>query len=196
VVVVFFKKHDDDGYGYKMWLSDSEVTDLLDAAHSNKCRLAFQLGVRCGLRSDEIIRAAPGDVKQTEAGWMLRVDSAKTDGVRQTPAPEVVAGMIQAYGEGGDPSKPVIDVTTRTIRNWVARAGETLAEETDDEMWAHLSPHDLRRTWATALKADDVESLIVCDWGGWSDIETFLQHYRGAFSPDAQRQQREKVAWL
>jgi integrase len=63
-------------------------------------------------------------------------------------------------------------------------------------MWAHLSPHDLRRTWATALKAEDVESLIVCDWGGWSNLETFLEHYRGAFSPDAQRQQREKVAWL
>ena len=193
---MFFQKHDDDEYGYKMWLSEDEVTQLLDAAHSSKCRLAFQLGVRCGLRSDEIVRIAPKAVKQTEAGWMLRVDSAKTDGVRQTPAPEVVAGMIQAYGESGGATDPVIDVTTRTIRNWVKRAGETLANETGDEMWAHLSPHDLRRTWATALKAEDVESLIVCDWGGWSNLETFLEHYRGAFSPDAQRQQREKVAWL
>jgi len=193
---MFFQKHDDDEYGYQIWLGEDEVNQLLDAAHSSKCRLAFQLGARCGLRSDEIVRAAPQDVKQTEAGWMLRVDSAKTDGVRQTPAPEVVAGMIQAYGEGGDPSKPVIGVTTRTIRNWVAKAGETLAEETGDEMWAHLSPHDLRRTWATALKADDVESLIVCDWGGWSALDTFLKHYRGAFSPDVQRQQREKVEWL
>ena len=90
----------------------------------------------------------------------------------------------------------MIDVTTRTIRNWVNRAGETIAEETDDEMWSYLSPHDLRRTWATSLKGEDVESLVVCDWGGWSDLETFLEHYRGAFSPDAQRRQREKVEWL
>ena len=192
---MFFQKHEDDEYGYKMWLSEGEVDDLLNAAHSSKCRLALQLGVRCGLRSDEIVRVAPKDVKQTEAGWMLRVNSAKSDGVRQTPAPEVVAGMVQAYGEG-EPDEPVIDVTTRTIRNWVKRAGETLANETGDEMWAYLSPHDLRRTWATALKADDVESLIVCDWGGWTNLETFLEHYRGAFSPDAQRQQREKVSWL
>ncbi len=53
---MFFQKHDDDEYGYKMWLSEDEVGDLLDAAHTSKCRLAFQLGVRCGLRSDEIVR--------------------------------------------------------------------------------------------------------------------------------------------
>jgi len=56
--------------------------------------------------------------------------------------------------------------------------------------------HDLRRTWATQLKGADVDAMIVCDWGGWSDLETFLDHYRGKFSPEAQRQQREKVGWL
>jgi len=40
---MFFQKHDDDEYGYKMWLSEDEVGDLLDAAHTSKCRLAFQL---------------------------------------------------------------------------------------------------------------------------------------------------------
>jgi hypothetical protein len=38
--------------------------------------------------------------------------------------------------------------------------------------------------------------MIVCDWGGWNDLETFLEHYRGKFSPEEQRRQREKVAWL
>lgn len=46
-------------------------------------------------------------------------------------------------------------------------------------MWAHLSMHDLRRTWATSLKGEDVDAMIGCDWGGWSDLERFLEHYRG-----------------
>ena len=192
---MFWDKHD-DGEGYRMWLSEDETKELIGAAHSDRARLAFQLGVRCGLRSDEIVRVAPEDVVDTEAGWMLRVDSAKSDGKRQTPAPDVVAGMVRAYGSGNPPGEPVIDVTTRTIRNWVKGAATRLQERTGDEMWQYVSPHDLRRTWATNLKGADVESLIVCDWGGWSDLETFLDHYRGAFSPDAQRRQREKVDWL
>ena len=192
---MFWDKHD-DGDGYRMWLSSDETDELIDAAHSDKSRLAIQLGVRCGLRSDEIVRVAPEDVVQTEAGWMLRVDSAKSDGKRQTPAPDVVAGMLRAYGSGGPPDQPVIDVTTRTIRNWVKVAAMECKEQSGDEMWEYVSPHDLRRTWATNLKGADVESLIVCDWGGWSDLETFLDHYRGAFSPDVQRRQREKVDWL
>lgn len=192
---MFWDKHD-DGDGYRMWLSEEETKQLISEAHTDRARLAFQLGVRCGLRSDEIIRVTPTDAVDTEAGWMIRVDSAKTEEKRQTPAPDVVAGMLRAYGSGQDPDEPVIDVTTRTIRNWVSDAARRLQEREGEEMWQYVSPHDLRRTWATNLKGADVESLIVCDWGGWSDLETFLDHYRGAFSPDAQRRQREKVAWL
>jgi integrase len=192
---MFWDKHD-DGDGYRMWLSEEETKQLISEAHTDRARLAFQLGVRCGLRSDEIIRVTPTDAVDTEAGWMIRVDSAKTEEKRQTPAPDVVAGMLRAYGSGQDPDEPVIDVTTRTIRNWVSDAATRLQEREGEEMWQYVSPHDLRRTWATNLKGADVESLIVCDWGGWSDLETFLDHYRGAFSPDAQRRQREKVEWL
>ena len=192
---MFWDKHD-DGDGYRMWLSEEETKQLISEAHTDRARLAFQLGVRCGLRSDEIIRVTPTDAVDTGAGWMIRVDSAKTEEKRQTPAPDVVAGMLRAYGSGQDPDEPVIDVTTRTIRNWVSDAARRLQEREGEEMWQYVSPHDLRRTWATNLKGADVESLIVCDWGGWSDLETFLDHYRGAFSPDAQRRQREKVAWL
>jgi hypothetical protein len=28
------------------------------------------------------------------------------------------------------------------------------------------------------------------------DLETFLEHYKGAFSPDAHRRERGKVDWL
>jgi integrase len=192
---MFWEAYDDQD-GYQMWLSESEVQDLISHAPSDKAELAIQMGVRCGLRSDEIVRISPEDVVNTEAGWVLRVEGAKTGELRQTPAPEVVAGMLRAYGSGQDGHEPVIDVTTRTIRSWVKTAAQSLKEETGDEMWEYVSPHDLRRTWATNVEGADVETLILMDWGGWNDVETFLNHYRGTFSPDVQAAQREKVDWL
>lgn len=56
--------------------------------------------------------------------------------------------------------------------------------------------HDLRRTWATSLRSADVDAMVVCDWGGWDDLETFLDHYRGVHSPEAQKRERNKVDWL
>ena len=38
--------------------------------------------------------------------------------------------------------------------------------------------------------------MLVCDWGEWSDLATFLDHYRGKFSSEVQRKQRAKVDWL
>lgn len=194
---MFFEKHEERD-DYKIWLSQEEVGQLLDAAHDSQHRLAFELGVRCGLRSDEIVRVVPQDVKDTQAGKMLRVDSAKSDGVRQTPLPNELATRIETIDdvrpEGSD--EPLIDATTRTLRRWIKKPAEDLAEEHNDEMWLNVTMHDLRRTWATSLKGEDVDAMIVCDWGGWSDLETFLDHYRGKFSPEAQLRQREKVEWL
>jgi hypothetical protein len=46
------------------------------------------------------------------------------------------------------------------------------------------------------LKGEDVDALLVCDWGGWDNLETFLEHYRGIYSPDVQKRERGKVGWL
>jgi len=54
----------------------------------------------------------------------------------------------------------------------VRSAADQLYDETGDPGWDHLGFHDLRRTWATVLASDDVDPLLVCDWGGWNDLET------------------------
>lgn len=71
-----------------------------------------------------------------------------------------------------------------------------MREETGDEGWSYLVFHDLRRTWATALASADVDPLLVCNWGGWNDLDTFLEHYRGSYALEAQRKKRKKVDWL
>jgi len=92
-------------------------------------------------------------------------------------------------------SAEVLDVTTRTLRRWVKKCALNLADENDDG-WRYLSFHDLRRTWATSLGNKIVDELVLMEWGGWEDVETFLEHYQGAYSPEAQRRERSKVNWL
>ena len=189
-------KNQDD---MKCWLSDQDVTRLLEATTSTDRRLALALGARCGLRSHEVLNVAPGQLHETDAGWMLSVPEGKGDKYRETPVPSQLATQIETVGDIRDEpdSAPLVSITTtQSLRNWIKSARETVATHTEDERWHHVSFHDLRRSWATSLASKDVDPLIVCDWGGWNDLDTFLEHYRGAYSPEAQRREREKVDWL
>jgi integrase len=185
--------------GMKVWLSESEVETLLDQFDDTEKRIAVGLGARCGLRSDEVLRVAPDHVADTDAGTMLRVwSSAKTDHYRETPIPPNLATTIRTVGDVRDAptDEPVVKVSTRTLRRWMSRATEELRETTGEPGWEYVGFHDLRRTWATSLRSADVDAMVVCDWGGWDDLDTFLDHYRGTHSPEAQRREREKVRWL
>lgn len=189
----------EDQEGMKVWLSNNEVEMLLEYYEGETEKyVAIALGARCGLRSEESIKVAPEDVVDTDAGTMLRVDGAKKGGYRETPIPDNLATTIRTIGDVREEpeTEPIIQSTKRTIRRWVERARGDLADQTDDEYWKYLGYHDLRRTWATSLRSADVDAMVVCDWGGWDDLETFLEHYRGTHTPEAQRRERQKVDWL
>jgi len=185
--------------GMKVWLSESEVEDLLDQFDDTEKRIAVGLAARCGLRSEEVLNVTPDHVADTDAGTMLRVwSSAKTDHYRETPVPPNLATTIRTVGDVRDAptDQPVVGVSTRTLRRWMARATDDLLDETGEPGWQYVGFHDLRRTWATSLRSADVDAMVVCDWGGWDDLDTFLDHYRGTHSPEAQLREREKVEWL
>jgi hypothetical protein len=42
----------------------------------------------------------------------------------------------------------------------------------------------------------NVENLLIMEYGGWSDIETFQDHYASIHDPEFQRDEQEKVSWL
>jgi len=193
------RDHDEDEAGKKVWLSQAEVDKLEAVAPDTERRVALMLGARCGLRSKEILDVAPQDVVETDAGSMLRVWEGKGEKYRETPIPGDLATTISTIGDFRDaPSdEAVLSVqSTRSLRRWVEDARDQLAEQTDDPGWHYLSTHDLRRTWATSLSDAEVDPLLVLDWGGWEDLNTFLEHYKGKFSPAAQRRARGKVNWL
>ncbi|MEF8856641.1 MAG: integrase [Haloplanus sp.] len=84
---------------------------------------------------------------------------------------------------------------TTTLRRWIIDVAADLVDETGDDRWAFLSFYDLQRTWAGSLANVDVDEQVALLWGGWADLETFLDHHRGEASPKAQRREREKVGW-
>ena len=189
-----------DSGNYRVWLAQDEVGTLLTTPDDQIHRLAFEIGVRCGLRSVEITRVCPEHLNDTAAGDMLRVESAKSqnDEVRQTPVPAQLATRIRTISQHRDESEeePLITASTRTLRRWIDATTDAIAAETGDGMWSEVSMHDLRRTWASSLNSADVDAMVVCDWGGWNDLDTFLDHYRATAQPEAQLRQREKVDWL
>lgn len=182
----------------KVWLSESEVRALLDATADTDQYLGCALGARCGLRSKEVLDVVPAHVVESDAGHVLRVWEGKGDQYRETPVPQNLAARIQTIDDVRDASsdEPLLDCSTRTLRRWISNLGDDLATSEGDDGWRYLSYHDLRRTWATNLGAQEVDPLIVLDWGGWNDLETFLDHYRGIYSPEAQQRERNKVDWL
>lgn len=195
-------EHRDD---MKVWLSENEIQQLLATVENqpNK-RIAFMLGVRCGLRSEEVTKVRPLDVRESDAGPMLVIHSGKGDKYRETPVPRDLMTQIHTANQYRDkPDEyPIVTsqsdtegVSTRTLRRWIQASREQLAAE-HDERWNHLTFHDLRATWATQLRSADVDSMLVCDWGGWDDLETFLEAYKGTFTPEAQLRERQKVEWL
>ncbi len=189
-----------DAGNYRVWLDQNEVKLLLNEPDDQIRRLAYEIGVRCGLRSVEITRVCPEHLHDTIAGDMLRVRSAKSnnDEVRQTPVPSQLATRIRTIDQHRpeDSDEPLISASTRTLRRWMAQTTEAIAGQEDDEMWLEVTMHDLRRTWASSLNSADVEAMVVCDWGGWNDLDTFLDHYRATAQPEEQLKQRQKVDWL
>lgn len=181
--------------GMRVWLAEREIRLLNDEAKDSRQRAAFLLGDRCGLRRAEITNVEPQHVHQTDIGTVLRIWESKT-GYREVPVPPQLATIIQTLGDQIEDDEPVVDVTEKTVYRWVSRAGQRLAERTEDEGWEYLGPHDLRRTWGVRALEEGILPSVVFHWGGWEDWETFKKHYLNEFSPEALRRERSKVDWL
>lgn len=189
----------DEKDGRRVWLSDQEVDRLLEHVDDRQRRIALALGARCGLRSHEVLDVAPAHVvDDDQVGSMIRVVAGKGDKPRETPIPPTLAESIRTVGDVRDAGvdEAIVDRSTRTLRRWVTDAAAELAETTGEDRWRFLSYHDLRRTWAGSLANSDVDEQVALLWGGWADLETFLEHYRGEASPKAQARERDKVGWL
>ena len=178
--------------GSRIWLSRDEQAELLDIVEDQpRRRIALQLGLH-GLRTDEIMRAQPGHVRpieRRESGaekHVLEIPEGKT-GKREVPIDTDLRERIR-FLKSADTTlgkhDPIIEVSKRSVRNWITDAREQLGDE-----YLDLGMHDLRRTWATdtfyslAFEGVPIAEELVMSWGGWkmtaTGRETFRQNYLG-----------------
>jgi len=172
----------------KLWLSREEqslVIGAVDDDHPRR-RIALQLGLH-GLRTDEIVDVEPGHfetIGRTDRHRLV-IPDGKT-GRREVPVSTDLQQRVSMLKGASRmrQDEPVVDVSKRSVRDWIANARETIVEETGDERWHDLGMHDLRRTFATdgyyALAFDGVpiaEQLIM-SWGGWKHTSTGRQTFR------------------
>jgi len=182
-----------DQDGLRIWLSEDEQNHLLnhyDEAEYPRRRLALELGL-CGLRSDEIRNVEYQHFRQIgEDVWKLRIPSGKT-GTREVPVTDELHQRVK-YLKGASQLRQdqhLIDVSTRSLRDWIQKARKEIAEDLDDDRWLQLGMHDLRRTWATdtyytlAFDGVPIAEQLTMGWGGWKMTEsgrsTFRENYLG-----------------
>lgn len=172
--------------GFRCWLSDREQELLLDHLKETPER---QLAVRAmlhGLRSDELRWVRTGEIRELDAdreGYKLRIRDGKT-GYREVPISRDMVQQMRMFKNTTSTRKnsPLITTSKRSIRRWLSKAGDELAEATSDDDWQNVSPHDLRRTWATTTyySMDTHYAVdIIMRWGGWVDRDTFVNNYLG-----------------
>lgn len=187
----------DERDGKRVWLSESEIGQLLDEAESPHQKVAFLMAGRCGLRRQELIDVQAEHIVDNETGKVIRVWQGKGDKYREVPAPDEVVGLVDALDYSQEDDEPVIGTEHgATVYRWVRRAADRLEESTDDRGWSFIDVHDLRRSWGVRLLEAGVLPSVVMEWGGWEDWSTFRAHYLAEFSPEALRRERGKVGWL
>jgi len=182
----------DDKDGFRIWLDQSETETLLASADRGEERTAFALGLRSGLRASEIVDVSAKDVVPTSAGPRVRVWHSKGKRYRETPTTTDILARADTLAELEGEETLLVDRSRQWVNRHLDDVTEDLAAD-GDEMWRHVTPHDLRRTWATRLSAKMDDPLLVMDFGGWEDMETFLEHYRGTYSPAMQREELSKL---
>jgi integrase len=172
--------------GSRCWLSSDEQAKLIDHLTEHPTRQIAARAMLHGLRTDELDWLRTDGIRRLDAereAYKLRVRDGKT-GYREVPIScdlkQQLLMLKNAKGKHQD--EQLVDQTNRTIRRWIKKAGSELADELDDDDWMEMSPHDLRRTWATSTyyALDSHYAVdIVMRWGGWSSRETFVNNYLG-----------------
>lgn len=143
--------------GRRIWLSRSEQQQLLNSLEDQPNRqTAMWLGLH-GLRSDEIVGRSgePNsgvqwrhfrELSNGADGWVLEMPVGRT-GRREVPVSSNLVQQCRMVKNvaGHRQDEPLVNVTTRSLRNWMHDA----RKQFDEPAALHLGMHDLQRTFAT-----------------------------------------------
>jgi integrase len=190
-------QNDDDDR--RVWLNKNEMQTL--KAHYSDAPVR-ELCVRLmshGLRRGEAVNVTASDIDTRGAGGeqydVVKVRNGKT-GDRVVPISDECAQLARTISNlnnvGSD--ECIVDVQARAASRWVTEACEDLSDSAGKD-WAHVSTHDLRRSWATRTywQLDSRSLQTILAWGGWQDVQTFKNHYLGTLPSAVEKEQAEEA---
>jgi len=185
--------------GKRVWLTVNELERLIDQTQNSQQGIALTLLGKAGLRRGEVVQVTRNDFTHAPDGY-VRVweDYSKSDEYREVPVPDSFERYVDGWTEGRPPDEPVVDVNGTTVYRWVRKAADKCAgEDGDTRGWSEVGPHDLRRSWGGHLLWNcGVSPMSVMEFGGWSDWQTFEEHYMGEMTPEARDRERSKIDYL
>ena len=161
----------------RLFLERSEAEQLENHYDDPIKQAAVRMMLLGGLRISEVVEILAGDVVESDEGvYRLRVRDGKGR-LREAVVPQRAAEQLQTIARIQDADSHIIDVTKRTVRNWTYDAAEAIADETGNDDWRDLKPHDLRRYYCSHLVRQGFAAAEVMEWSGHSDYSTFRDHY-------------------
>ena len=177
-------------------IPQSAYEDLVSAAETYRSALVVRLAGEVGLRTAEIPRIRPCDIRDSErvtgaAILSIPVSGAKDDAdgssdadgepndVKHEPVdreafvPASVSTELRRYADsaGVASEEPFVDVSPRRVQMLVSETADRAATLSNDPALSSITPRDLRRTFARRLLDRGVDAHVVRETGGWGSMD-------------------------
>lgn len=182
--------------GWRLYPTPRQYETILDYvpevntySDEKEVELFIRLGAESGLRGEERMRATRQDIvdpsDESLDAKFLEVYGKNTsnDGnerkYRKTVLTKATVACIDELLDRVDrePDDVLIDINRNTMYRWMRQIGELAADETGDEDFEHLSPHDLRAYFATnCLVRHNMNMETVMTVGGWDSYEAMKSY--------------------
>jgi len=181
---------DDSEDHTKCWLDFPEEVEQIEeqAREEDWMReIAMQLMARVGCRASGVPTARPENLRWNSDGeyWEIQVRGKNTKGgektIRDAYVPEDVKKNLDRFASERNiaDDESYIPRSESTVRRWVDEAAETIADDTGNDRWRHVSSHDLRRSWASHHLVDEqVAVRVMMEIGGWSSYDAIEPYLR------------------
>tara|TARA_R110000824_G_C15162762_1_gene672040 strand:+ start:942 stop:1526 length:585 start_codon:yes stop_codon:yes gene_type:complete len=185
----------DSGKGYRLYMSESELSQYLACAKQtpqradlrDKISISCLLAARGGLRVSEISKIKCENRFTDERGLCLRVPEGKSK-YRET--------MIPPELQWADFDKFTYGTSRATFSRWIKRVNEIYYEKTGDSDIHHCTYHDLRRNFIHRLVILGLNIKYIQTLSGHKSDTVFYKHYVDIHSAEFGGNQRELVPWL